>query len=1118
MFGWYKIIFHLYYVILNTKLQTMPPKQNCLGRLLVIFLLLASQTGLAQLRTITGVVSSQEENRQLPGVSVIAQRTNAATQTNEAGFYQIQASTGDVLTFSYTGFTAIQITVGNSSEINVVMRLDSVKMDEVVVIGYGTQSRRTLSGSVSSVESKVLQSAPNTNLATALQGTVSGVRVQQTTGQPGATPEITFRGGTNFDGSGTPLYIVDGIIVPSLFGINMDDVEKIDLLKDAASTAIYGSRASNGVVLVTTKRGKRGKTQVAYSYRLAKNFVRRNPVEFLNAEDYVVWNRRGLGSRYEANLVDGNVAQTNNTRNQLTGAWGWAVNNGWTSPQGLYSTQLLNNSNRQLLSDPQWSSVIDKNPFNPDQMDTLLFRGMTQRQLEDLILQQSTFQEHHVNFSGASEQGNFALGLGTMHDVGMVVGSAFKRMNLNFNGGLNIGKNLKITLNLAGYSVRNNPSYLDASSVGAIGGIIQRFGGIAPTVRLTHDITGEILPGVDGSTLGNPQYLQDKFIRNNSEQRFSGGVNLEYTIMPSLKLLASATGFMRFSESNSFNRQYQNGSNGAIISARNASFANVKTQQYSYNAFLQYDKSFNGHNISVLGGGEYFDYEQYNSSAAANGAATDFIPWLSASTVAIGVPSSSFSQWDRLTSAIGRINYNYDSRYLLTINMRYDGSSRLADNRFGLFPGISAGWNLHNEAFFEKSALSRYVSTLKPRVSWGQNGSITPLGYFATDPTYNEVGIYNGNAGFGPNSLVNTGLNWERVTSLNWGLDLGLFNNRVIIIGDYFVRNVYDKIASLPIPAWTGFSSYTTNLGQLQNKGYELELKVNVIRPKTRDGLQFDISANYSNVKNYVVRLPDNGLERNRQSTLQVFDPATGTIVQVGGLQEGRRVGLDEVWAYAYDGIYQTQEDIDKAGNVWNVNLPYANKRIKMLGDARWRDIDGNDTINAFDRVFVGRTNPVAQGGFSSFLKWKSFSLFAQFDYALGFVIMNQSWLRGISQVQGSQNGPADIKNTWHPDNTSGTLPRYYWANYGANYIAFANYYQKGDYLALRELTLSYEVSPTLLNNAFKRRIQGIRAYVTGSNLTYFTSYNGTLPEVGGNDPGRFPLPRRLTLGINLTL
>ncbi|MET0391746.1 MAG: hypothetical protein ABW019_01340, partial [Chitinophagaceae bacterium] len=578
------------------------------------------------------------------------------------------------------------------------------------------------------------------------------------------------------------------------------------------------------------------------------------------------------------------------------------------------------------------------------------------------------------------------------------------------------------------------------------------------------------------------------------------------------------SGFMRYNTVNEFTRQYQNGTGGAMISTRNASFSNNKTIQYSYNAFLQYDKSFNGHNLSVMGGGEFYNYEQYLSSASASGGSTDYVPWLSGSTLATSVPSSSFSQWDRLASGIGRVNYNYDSRYLLTVNLRYDGSSRLNGNYFELFPGVSAGWNLHNEDFFHNSSVSKFISTIKPRVSWGQNGNIQSLSYFTTDPTYNDVGIYNGVAGFGPNSIVNTAMKWEKVSALNLGIDLGLLRNRVTIMADYFVRDVFDKIAQMPIPSWTGFSTYSTNLGQLQNRGVEAEVKVNIIKPVKNGGFSWDVSANFSHVKSYALRLPDNGLARNRQSTIQVYDPKTGAIANVGGLQEGRRIALDEVWAYAFDGLYTTQDELNKAANLYNANLSYNNKRLKFLGDARWRDVDGNDTINLYDKVYVGRTTPTATGGFSTFASWKGFSLYVQMDYALGFVIMNQSWLRGMSQVQGSQNGPVDIKKTWTPDNPNATLPSYSWTNYLQNYGAFANYWQKGDYLALREVTLSYEMPARLLKGIFNQRVAGLRAYVTGSNLAYLTAYDGTLPEEGGDDPGRFPLPRRITLGINLTL
>ncbi|PKV62956.1 SusC/RagA family TonB-linked outer membrane protein [Pontibacter ramchanderi] len=1090
--------------------------------------LLLGHEMLAQSTTTRGRVVSAEDRQGLIGVSINVKGTNQGVQTDVEGKFSLKAAVGDVLVVRYLGYETQEVAVANAAQELLIQLVPAyAKLDEVVVVGYGEQSRQTLTGAVSTVDEKVLQSAPRTNVATALQGTVAGLRVQQTTGQPGSTPAISFRGGTSFNGSGSPLVIVDGVILPSLYGINAEDIESINVLKDAASTAIYGARAANGVVLVTTRKGKKGRSQVTYSVKTAQNNVRRNPLEYMSAEDYIIWNRRGLGSRYEAAMKDNNMAEANNTRNQLTGAWGWGLNSAWASPNGKYSTQLVNSGNRALLNDPQWNLLVDKNPFDPSKMDSILYRSMSQRELEDLILQQSTLQEHYINFSGGNDKGTFSLGVGTVKDVGMVVGSSLRRYNLNFNGGLHVNENLKVNLNLAAYNDKNTPSYLTADAGGGLtGGLIQRFGAIAPTVRLTHDETGEILPGVDGGTLGNPLYLQDKFMNETREQRFSGGLNLEYTILPTLRFKGSASGFMRYTASESFTKAYQNGTGGAFISTRNASFSLPQANQHSYNGFLVYDNNFGKHTISLMGGGEYFESQGTGYWGAGRNAPTDFIPYLSASTEAVGIPYSAFSSWHRLVSGIGRFTYDYDSRYLLNVNMRYDGTSRLADNRYGLFPGISAGWNVHNETFFSNSFISSYVTTLKPRISWGQNGSIEPLGDFATAATYSSTGIYGGNAGFAPNFLLNTALKWERASSLNVGLDLGLFDNRITLIGDYFVRDIYDKITSLTIPTWTGYGSFTTNLGQLQNRGVELELRANVLRPSQPGGFSWDVSGNFYHVKNYVKKLPDNGQELNRQGTMQVWDPATGQLVHVGGLQEGKRVGLDEIWAPIYDGIYLTQGDLDKDANLHNSYLPYRDKKVKLLGDARWRDVDGNDTIDFRDRVYVGRTIPTVQGGFATNFGWKGFNLYAQFDYALGFMILNQAKLRGLSQVQGSQNGPVDVKNTWHPDNPNGTLPRYYWANYGRNYFqdagggttSFANFYEKGDYLAVREITLSFQVPQSFLQNVLKDRIQGLRLHVTGTNLMYFTGYSGTFPEVGGNDVGRFPLPRTVTTGLNVSL
>lgn len=1075
---------------------------------------------------LTGTIMDTRQQAMI-GVNVLVKGTTRGATSDALGKFTIEVTQGNVIVVSMIGYQTKEINIENSTNLNIVLTEESKSLDEVVVVGYGQQNRKTLTGSISSIDQNVFKSAPRTNVGTALQGTAPGLRVQQTTGQPGATPTIVFRGGTDFNGNGSPLIVIDGVIVPSLFGLNMEDVEKIDLLKDAASAAIYGSRASNGVILVTTKKGKKGKTQVTYSYKTAQNYIRRNPMQYMSAEDYIRWNRRGLASRFEAAKADNNTAEMNNTRNQLTGAWGFGVNSGWTAPDGKYSTQLVSNANRKYLNDPQYRLLVDANPFNAGQMDSLLYRSVSQTDLENLILQQSTLNEHYLNFSGGNDQGNFSLGLGALKDVGMVIGSKMDRLNLNFNGGLNVGKDLKINLNLSGYSTKTNPSYLTADNGGALGGgLIQRFTGIAPTARFTNDITGEVLPGVDASTLGNPAYFKDKFYNQTLEQRFAGGLNLEYSILPTLKFIASGSGFYRYTNSESFTKAYLNGTGGALVATRNSSFANQRTAQYSYNGFLQYTKEVKQHAISVLAGGEFYDFKVYDYSATANLAATDFIPWLSASTAAVGVPYSAFSSWQRLASAIGRINYSYANTYLVNINMRYDGTSKLTNNRYGFFPGVSAGWNMHFEDFFANSVLSNYVTTFKPRVSWGQNGSITPLGDYAAIPQYGNVGIYNGAPGFAAGGITNTDLRWERASTLNVGVDVGLLGNRFTIIADYFIRNVYDKISSLTIPAWTGFSSYTTNLAQLQNKGIELEIKANVIRPTSGRGLSWDISANFYKVKNYTKKLPNNGLDKNRQSAIQVWDPSQNKSVWVAGLQEGNRIGLDEIWAPTYNGIYTNQAELDANASLLNTFLPYTNKRIKLLGDARWTDLDKNDTLDFRDYVYVGRTTPTIQGGFSTNVSWQGFTLYGQFDYSLGFVIANQMYLRGMSQVQGSQNGPVDVTKTWSPDNTAGTLPRYYWANYGRNYFtdaggsttAPANYWQKGDYLAMREITLSYEMPTKVLSQVSRQRVQGFRLFLTGSNLLYLTKYNGTFPEVGGNDAGRFPLPKTVTIGATINL
>lgn len=1090
---------------------------------------------IAQSVKISGVVLSKEDNAAVPGVTVLLKGKSTGTKTDADGRFSIDAAIGDVLVFSSVGFASQEVKVESASNLTITLQASISKMDEVVVVGYGTQSRRQLTGAVATVNPKAFENAPTTNVATVLQGNAPGLRVQQRTGQPGTTPSISFRGGTEFGGGGTPLFIVDGVIVPSLYGLDINDVASIDLLKDAASTAIYGARAANGVVLVTTKKGKRGKAQVVYSFSHTSNFIRPNSSEYLSAADYIRMNRIGIQSRFRGDSLDNNTNAMNTDRNQILGAWGWAVSNGWRSAEGLYTTQLLNNQNRYLLNNPRWKLLVDPNPFNTSQIDSIIFTDLSVQERERMILQQVSTVEHNINFSGANEQGSYALSLGTVKDNGIIIGSWLKRMNMNFNGGLNIGKNLKVTSNISAYAVDQGLPYTDPEG-GAAGGLMQRFIGVAPTVRYQNDTSGVMLPGPNDATLGNPLYWSKLSVNSTNQQRFLGGINLEYTILPFLKLLASGSGYYQYTTNNFFTKAYQQGNGGAMNTNRAASFNNTKIEQYTTNAFLQFKKNFNGHAVTVMGGGEFYDYKSYVSSGFAQGAPTDLIPWLTASTppsvqgttiINPAGASSNFNAWERIASGIGRVNYTFDNRYLVEGVVRIDGSSRLKKgNYFGTFPGVSAGWNLHNEDFFKSSVLSDYISTVKPRVSYGVNGNVNSLGLYATAQVYNNAGTYNGLGGTYVASYINSDLRWERTNSLNFGADLGFFRDRITVNFDYFIRNVYDKLASLGISSQTGFSGFTTNLGQLQNRGVEIAVNARLIEPKKADGFSLEAGVNYFHVKSFAKKLPFNGLPGNRNSGFFVWDPKNpGKQIYVGGLVEGQRIGLDEVWAPKWDGIYTDATKITGDANVYNAFLPYTNKRIKQLGDAQWHQVYKNDTIDSRQFVYVGRTTPQHVGGFNLSSSYKGIRLYAGFDYAFGFVILNNEILRGLSQVQGSQNSTSDVLKTWSPTNPNGTLPRYYWANQGRNYATDAsgnnppaNMWEKGDYVMLRELTLSYDLSSSILENVVAGKIKGLNVNVTGSNLMYISGYSGNFPEVGGIDHGKYPLPRRLTIGVRVTL
>ncbi|MEZ4997603.1 MAG: SusC/RagA family TonB-linked outer membrane protein [Bacteroidales bacterium] len=1070
---------------------------------LMMFLLVALLSGSTMMaqKSIRGKVTDAADGLPLPSVTIIVRGTTAGTSTQADGSYELNVPAGsNEIVVSMVGYVTQTIAIGNREVVDILLAQETTVLDEIVVTGYSTQSRAEMTTSISKLDTRVLENAPRSNLATALQGTIAGLKVTQTSGQPGTTPSLVVRGGTSFDGTGSPLILVDG--VPSTFyALNSDDVESIEVLKDAASTAIYGARAANGVILVTTRKGRSGKANITLRSKFTFNNRPSDPMEYLNAADYVKFNRLAVKAAQE---VMG-YAWLNQF---LTGNHAAATGNNTTN--SIYTTMVLTPENEYLLAYDGWQTMED--PVTPG--TTLIFM---ENKMNELFYQKSNSQDYTLSFDGGNDRGTYYLGLGFLDDNGLVIGSAFKRVSGTFNASYKLTDALKVSSNIFyAHSNRDLPYDSDYN-------LFQRTAGLAPTSRIYNNnpdgsLSNEYQPGTYLG-FGNPLYYYDKFVNYNLEQRLSGSVQFDYTFLNDFTFTLRGSHFSVNNSNESFTKAYLN--SGSLITSRNSSASLARTLRHQLTGLLNYKKSFAGlHNVNALLGAEYFMEKAFNMNAGTRLSPTDLIYTMNVGSEASGVPYS-FRTGYEIASLFGQVNYDFNYRYLLGLTFRYDGTSRLGNNKYDFFPGISLGWNAHNEDFFKNSAVSEYITKLKPRVSYGVNGNIDILSNFGVFGSYGATSVYYGQTGYVNNGLPLLDLKWERSTTLNFGLDMGLLENRVTVIADYFVRDVKDKLAALTLPLWTGFSSITTNNGTLQNRGIELQVNADVI--KTTD-FTWNLGLTYYRVRNYAKQLPENGVDKNRQGGTEIYDPVTGTTIYVGGLQEGERVGYDVITAYIFEGVYQTQAQIDAhAGRI----VEFAqDKDTRFLGDAIWKDVNGDNIINYLDREVIGRRTPKFSGGFTSGLTYKNFNLFVRSDFTVGHMIINGRRVKGIAQTQGNQNGPVEIRDTWTPDNPTSDIPIFTLVDRQKNHLAgggdqgsmtssSSRMWEKGDFLALREVTLSYTLPGSKVNNLF----QDLRLYFTGANLGYFNGFSGSLPEESGDgiDYGRFPLPRTYTLGLSVT-
>ncbi len=990
---------------------------------------------------VSGKVLSGEDQEPLFGASVLETGTGNGVLTAEDGSFRLSLSDASAsLTFSYIGFEKQVIVLNGQRTLTVVMVPASNLLDEVVVVGYGTQRKADVTGSVAVVDVEEMQKVSSNDLSQQLQGRVAGVRVT-TDGQPGAIPNVRIRGISTF-GDAQPLYVIDGIPIQGIpRDFNPNDIETMQVLKDASASAIYGSRAANGVIIITTRLGKKNQAlDVSYSgYYGIDQVWQRIPVA--DAEVY-----KSLHAEVRAN--------------------------GGTSPV----------------------VVPGYDPSSP------LYVGDVNTDWQESGIKNGARQNHNVQFSGGSDNTTYLMSLDYFNQEGTYVGNGpdYERITARINttaerGRFKVGTNLFYTK-----SKENTLTFRDDIL----------FGGVAPLVTTlvmaipTQQIYDENNLGGFGGTEEN---IHDAISLN------AIGVNSMFTNYVDVdKVFATGFGELKLVERNGHDLSYRINVGLEATHTRDHSFAPAFDLGYFYYSdiarldethrilgnfvlenILTYKKQFGKHGLDLTAGYTYQERSFKSIFAGANDFTIPYYPILSnGATPEVG----QYEEYNYLSSYLGRLNYNFDNRFLVTLTMRRDGSSKFGElSRFGYFPAASVAWRLTNEPWLD---LNPSVFTdIKIRASYGilGNENIAPYLYLTG---VNRNIIYNFDdqrvIGSIQTNIVDESIKWEELTTSNLAVDFVLFNGRVDATVEAFDRTTADILLGVPIPASTGSINLapTVNAGSINNKGIEAQATVHGSLGK----LEYDLGANYSYMVNKVLALA-NQVE-------YVYGAGSRTEV---GLPIAQHFGWD------YLGIFQTQEEID------NHAFQDANT---APGDAIFRDIDGNDTINDDDRMYLGSGVPKHYFGLNLSLRYEGFdfSLFAA--GAAGYLI-NSGLYRTMMHSSGYHNWHTDIYDRWTPTNTNTDIPRLV-DNDPNNNNRDSNrpgWLQNGAHLRLATIQVGY----TLPSNAlFDRVIKSARLYLTLQNLYTFQSYKSYNPDYSagvfsqGFDGGSYPRPRSSMVGIDV--
>lgn len=1055
-----------------------------------------------RLTLVSGTVVS-ESGAPVPGATVTEVGTTNGVATDRSGAFSISVREKSSLKISFVGYLDITVPAA-TAQTRFVLREDVVQINALVITGYGKKvSKDKLTASISKVGAEELGKGAHSSLLAALPGTMTGVRITNTSGAPGSAPAISIRGGTRLNGAGTPLYLVDGMQRSDLNDINPEDVESIEILKDAASTALYGARANNGVVMVTTKSGSVGKASVSVKASIGINFLPET-YDFLGADDYLYWLRLAAYRSGNENKLD------------LAGPYGTGNDyyaDGNVKDAGVYSPMFYTDEFGFLL-DEGWKLMTD--PITGKQIIYSEFRAK-----EDNVRKSTLTQNYTVSLSGGNDRGRYYSSLSYYDEDGFPLSTYYNRLSYTLNASYKVNKWLTSSGNFS-FARSDQRRWSDVRDNGEA----EFFGNMfaAPPTLRHYNPAGELIIGSDyyrGNWKGNI----DNFTSRNTAYRYNIGTTLKADITRHLYAKVSASWYIFTREKERFLRKYQTAP-GKYNENRNASASYARQLAQNYNALLGYENSWNGHNLSAVAGFEFYDKTTFGLSGSGGGGSSDDFGNLQYTQIDPGKTKMSTTHTQlRQMSAFVNASYDWHGKYLLSFSGRYDGYSKLINNRWGFFPGVSAGWNVHKEKFMEGTA--GVVTSLKLRAGYGQNGNVDIVsGPYDLQGLYGQVGKYDAEYGILLTDLAYPNLEWEKTTSTDFAVEATLFD-RLSLEVNFFQKKTSGLLASVPYPSVTGAGSMKTNNGSTRSRGLELNARYNVVRTKD---WRVDVGINATYVRSRILKLPANGNERNRQGGIEVYNPKTGKPMWVEGYQEGQEYG--DMYAYILADVVSNENELwDKYGwyvdvfpaktiygpRVWETltEAQQAQGQLLAPGDAVWHDVNGDGRIDKLDQLKVGNQVPRWTGGASVTVSWKGLTFDANFDYATGYVNWDKIRRWHLACSQQTFNTISDVRYTWTAENPEAKLPAFLINQGGKGNYRKADFLSsRQDYICARNMSLTYKLPRKLLESL---HIKDLEVSVTGQNLFYITNSTLYSPEYGANIDGGYGTPRSVIFSLKAT-